>query len=73
MYVGRGTTRRPRSGRLRVFFALYPILADASTLGAAMPEQERLNLVIAPSVSSTLLLIATTLSTYKPWGRRTPR
>lgn len=52
-----------------VVFALYPNLADASDLGAALPAQQRLNLVIAPAVSSSLLLFATVLSTYKPWGR----
>jgi hypothetical protein len=52
-----------------VVFALYPLVADARTLGAALAQQERLNLVIAPSVSSLLLMTATILSTYKPWGR----
>lgn len=52
-----------------VTFALYPNLAHAADLGAALPRQERLNLVIAPSVSSSLLVFATILSTYKPWGR----
>jgi hypothetical protein len=53
-----------------VVFALYPNLADAWTLGAATPRQTRLNLVVAPSVSTSLLIFATVLSTYKPWGRR---
>jgi len=51
-----------------VVFALYPNLtaaADAATLA----QQQRLNLVIAPAVSSSLLLFSTVLSTYKPWGR----
>jgi hypothetical protein len=52
-----------------VTFALYPNLVDASELGAALPQRQRLDMVVAPSVSSTLLLIATVLSTYKPWGR----
>jgi hypothetical protein len=29
--------------------------------------------MIAPIVSSTLLVIATAIATYKPWGRRTAR
>jgi hypothetical protein len=53
-----------------VLFALYPNLADAWTLGAATPRQTRINLVVAPSVSTSLLIFATILSTYKPWGRR---
>jgi hypothetical protein len=52
-----------------VTFALYPNLADASDLGAALPAQQRSNLVVAPAVSSSLLLLSTILSTYKPWGR----
>jgi hypothetical protein len=56
-----------------VVFALYPNLADAWTLGAATPHQTRLNLVVAPSVSTSLLIFATVLSTYKPWGRTARR
>jgi hypothetical protein len=52
-----------------VVIGFYPLVSDAWTLGAALPHQERLNLVIAPSVSSLLLITATILSTYKPWGR----
>jgi hypothetical protein len=52
-----------------VAFALYPALSEASSLGALLPQQQRIDLVVAPSVSSTLLLISTVLSTYKPWGR----
>ena len=52
-----------------VVFALYPNLSDAWTLGAATSHQTRLNLVVAPSVSTSLLIFATVLSTYKPWGR----
>jgi hypothetical protein len=53
-----------------VTFLLYPGLVDAGELGPALPHRDRINLVIAPSVSSTLLIVATVLSTYKPWGRR---
>jgi hypothetical protein len=52
-----------------VTFALYPNLAAAADQGAALAEQQRLNLVIAPAVSTSLLLFSTVLSTYKPWGR----
>jgi hypothetical protein len=52
-----------------VVFALRPSLVAALELGAALPDRERLDLVIAPMVSSTLLVAATVLSTYKPWGR----
>jgi hypothetical protein len=52
-----------------VFLLLLPGLDQAGGLGSALPERDRINLVVAPSVSSTLLLIATVLSTYKPWGR----
>jgi hypothetical protein len=54
---------------LAVLFALRPNLVAALDLGAALPDRQRLDLVIAPAVSSTLLVIATVLSTYKPWGR----
>ncbi|MEV4508046.1 hypothetical protein AB0K00_03700 [Dactylosporangium sp. NPDC049525] len=53
-----------------VTFLLYPGLAKAGDLGSALPRRDQINLVIAPSVSSTLLVISTVLSTYKPWGRR---
>jgi hypothetical protein len=53
-----------------VVFALRPNLVAALDLAGALDRQHRLNLLIAPIVSSTLLVIATTLSTYKPWGRR---
>jgi hypothetical protein len=52
-----------------VVFALRPNLVAAMSEGAALPQQQRLNLMIAPMVSSTLLVVATALSTYKPWGR----
>jgi hypothetical protein len=52
-----------------VVFALRPNLVAALDQGAALPDRIRLDLVIAPLVSSSLLVIATLLSTYKPWGR----
>jgi hypothetical protein len=52
-----------------VAFALRPNLLAAWHDGATLPHQQRLNLLIAPVVSSSLLVLATVLSTYKPWGR----
>jgi hypothetical protein len=52
-----------------VLFLLLPNLNAAWELGAALPGRTRLDLVMAPAVSSTLLIVATLLSTYKPWGR----
>ncbi|MDG4789056.1 hypothetical protein O7626_24520 [Micromonospora sp. WMMD1102] len=51
-----------------VLFALLPNLR-AAELGAATPADARQGLLAAPIVSSTLLVVATVLSTYKPWGR----
>jgi hypothetical protein len=53
-----------------VTFLLYPGLVHAGELKDALPRRDQINLVVAPSVSSTLLIVATVLSTYKPWGRR---
>lgn len=55
-----------------ILLALYPTLTDAAELGATLTSRQRIDLVIAPSVSSTLMIIATVLSTYKPWGRLRP-
>ncbi|MBF9134838.1 hypothetical protein I0C86_38835 [Plantactinospora sp. S1510] len=52
-----------------VLFALLPNLRTAAELGTATPADARLGLLMAPIVSTTLLVIATVLSTYKPWGR----
>ena len=52
-----------------VLFLLYPGLVQAGELGAALPSGDRVNLVVAPSVSSSLLIFATVVSTYKPWGK----
>ncbi|MGC4854183.1 hypothetical protein ACLQ24_12505 [Micromonospora sp. DT4] len=56
-----------------VLFLLTPNLRHADALGAALPARDRADLVIAPAVSTTLMIIATVLSTYKPWGRRPTR
>jgi hypothetical protein len=53
-----------------VLFLLYPGLTEAGALAGDLPSRDRVNMVVAPAVSSTLLVIATVLSTYKPWGRR---
>ncbi len=52
-----------------ILFLLRPNLNAAWELGAALPDGVRLDLLMAPAVSSTLLVAATLLSTYKPWGR----
>jgi hypothetical protein len=49
--------------------ALLPNLLAALHDGSALAVSYRRNLVIAPAVSSSLLVISTVLSTYKPWGR----
>ncbi|MFF4876053.1 hypothetical protein [Micromonospora sp. NPDC000668] len=53
-----------------VLFLLTPNLRHAGALGVALPARDRADLVIAPAVSTSLMIIATVLSTYKPWGRR---
>ncbi|MBQ0906506.1 hypothetical protein [Micromonospora sp. U21] len=53
-----------------VLFLLTPNLRHAGALGAALPARDRADLVIAPAVSTSLMIIVTVLSTYKPWGRR---
>jgi hypothetical protein len=55
-----------------VLFLLYPGLVKAGELAGALAFPDRVNLVVAPSVSSSLLILATILSTYKPWGRVKP-
>ncbi len=52
-----------------VLFLLLPALTEAGDLAGDLPRRDRITMVVAPSVSSTLLLFATVLSTYKPWGR----
>ena len=55
-----------------VLFQLRPNLVRVTQLGAAVDAQTRHNLLMAASVSTTLLVVATILSTYKPWGRTGP-
>lgn len=52
-----------------VFFALRPGLESALAEGAALDQQERIGLMFPPVVSTSLLVFATVLSTFKPWGR----
>jgi hypothetical protein len=52
-----------------VLLALTPGVRELGELGAASSPDERAQLVVAPTVSTILLLFATVLSTYKPWGR----
>jgi hypothetical protein len=52
-----------------VFFALRPGLETALAQGAALTQRERIGLLFPPVVSTSLLVFATVLSTYKPWGR----
>ena len=50
-----------------VFFALLPALRAA--VGESLTAADRVNLVVAPSVASSLLLLNTVLAVYKPGGR----
>jgi hypothetical protein len=52
-----------------VLFLLRPGLYEAMEFGADPATRERLDMVMPPVVSSTVLIIATVLSTFKPWGR----
>ncbi|GAA4567958.1 membrane protein [Micromonospora coerulea] len=55
-----------------VLLLLTPRIRQLGELGAAATTHYRVDLVVAPAVSTTLLLVATVLSTYKPWGRLRP-
>jgi predicted lysophospholipase L1 biosynthesis ABC-type transport system permease subunit len=52
-----------------VVFALRPGLLLMGDLGADLPDADRAGALFPPVVSTTLMLFATVLSTYKPWGR----
>lgn len=52
-----------------VVFLLTPRLLAAADAGALLPAAERVELLVPPIVSGTLLVLLTVLSTYKPWGR----
>ncbi|MDZ5445818.1 hypothetical protein U2F26_24320 [Micromonospora sp. 4G57] len=53
-----------------VLLLLTPTVRGLAELGPAVTSRDRLDLVIPPAVSTSVLLVATVLSTYKPWGRR---
>ncbi|WP_046563912.1 hypothetical protein [Micromonospora sp. HK10] len=55
-----------------VLLLLTPRIRHLGALGGAASPHLRVDLVVPPAVSSTLLLVATVLSTYKPWGRLRP-
>ena len=62
-----------------ILVALPPTLADAATqtalVDATLPERltdVRRNMIFPPIVSTSMLLFASWLSVYKPWGP-TPR
>jgi hypothetical protein len=54
---------------LAVVFALRPGLEQALALGGGLTTQQRVTLLFPPIVSTSLLVFATVVSTYKPWGR----
>ncbi|MEU8263347.1 hypothetical protein AB0C02_22295 [Micromonospora sp. NPDC048999] len=53
-----------------VLLLLTPTVRRLGALGPDLTTRDRLDLIIPPVVSSTLLIVMTVLSTYKPWGRR---
>ncbi|MFU8850057.1 hypothetical protein ACNAW0_03570 [Micromonospora sp. SL1-18] len=55
-----------------VLLLLTPTVRRLGELGPDLTARDRLDLVIPPTVSSTLLIVTTVLSTYKPWGRLRP-
>ncbi|MEU4480698.1 hypothetical protein AB0F68_21980 [Micromonospora sp. NPDC023966] len=55
-----------------VLLLLTPRVRHLGELAGAADAHLRVDLVVAPTVSSTLLLVVTVLSTYKPWGRLRP-
>ena len=57
-----------------IVVALQPGMADVGTAGVAVeagqvPVTDLSSLVYPPTVSLTMLAVATVLSVYKPWGR----
>ncbi|MEU2613973.1 hypothetical protein ABZ570_20670 [Micromonospora sp. NPDC007271] len=55
-----------------VLLLLTPTVRRLGELGPDLAARDRLDLVVPPAVSSTLLIVTTVLSTYKPWGRLVP-
>jgi hypothetical protein len=52
-----------------VVLVLVPKVRAAGADPEALTGPEKLQLVIAPSVACSLLLLNTVLSVYRPWGR----
>ncbi|MFI6132082.1 hypothetical protein [Micromonospora sp. NPDC051141] len=52
-----------------VLLLLTPRIRHLGALAGAADAHLRVDLVVPPAVSTTLLLIATVLSVWKPWGR----
>ncbi|MFB9236047.1 hypothetical protein ACFFWC_10890 [Plantactinospora siamensis] len=52
-----------------VLFVLLPAVRGLGELGGAAPMRSRIDLVVPPSVSSSLLIFMTAVSSFKPWGR----
>ncbi|MFI7212809.1 hypothetical protein [Micromonospora maritima] len=52
-----------------VLLLLTPRIRHLGALAGAADAHLRVDLVVPPAVSTTLLLVATVLSTWKPWGR----
>ncbi|PUB23934.1 hypothetical protein C8K30_11074 [Promicromonospora sp. AC04] len=57
-----------------IVVALQPGMADVGAAGVAVeagqvPATDLSSLVYPPTVSLTMLAVATVLSVYKPWGR----
>ncbi|WFE31515.1 hypothetical protein [Micromonospora sp. WMMD975] len=52
-----------------VLLLLTPRIRHLGALAGAADTHLRVDLVVPPAVSTALLLVATVLSTYKPWGR----
>ncbi|SBT49122.1 hypothetical protein [Micromonospora narathiwatensis] len=55
-----------------VLLLLTPTVRRLGELGPDLATRDRLDLIIPPTVSSTLLIVMTVLSTYKPWGQLRP-
>ncbi|MFD2763455.1 hypothetical protein [Micromonospora eburnea] len=55
-----------------VLLLLAPTVRRIAELGTDLTTRDRLDLIIPPTVSTTLLIVMTVLSTYKPWGRLRP-
>jgi hypothetical protein len=52
-----------------VLLILLPRMRLLGELGATAPDDLRSDLVYAPAVSSTVMVVLSVISAYKPWGR----